>query len=620
MNGTHGDGGEISLSSCEAAEWPSKSRKSNPPSTPSLSGRGVSRAALVAVLLAALSLCARAAAQEPSTEELAWLKAHVIEVKSVNAGTGFDDLRPLKDLIGPARIVALGEGTHGTREFFQMKHRLVEYLATELAFTIFAIEANMPEAYRVNDFVRTGQGEPRQLLAGMYFWTWNTQEVLDLILWMRAFNESGRGRIEFTGFDMQTPDLAMQIAREYVARVEPAYAPSVTTAYADAKKSGPAGGATGFGVATGSFPVAAAAGKRVQYSGYIKTQGITRGWAGLWWRVDGESGVLAFDNMNGRGATGTADWQRYEIELPVAADARNINFGAILTGDGSAWFDELRVELNGEPYAAGAPADFDFESGKLAGFMTGGDGYRVEVDGETAKSGRCSLKITYASQEKGSQIDAKGAAKLCRAIVEHLDEHRADYEAASSAKEFAWARQNARVVQQCYEMFGNEVPRDLSMARNVRWILEQAPPDAKIVLWAHNGHVSADRPGFGMGPMGASLREWYGDKYVVLGFAANTGRYTAITKGEGLSSDNELQAATPGCAEYAFHALGVPRFILDLRQAKADDPAAAWLTRPVKFRSIGALAMDEQFFPLALPRAFDALIYIDATTPTKTLR
>ncbi|HPM23602.1 MAG TPA: hypothetical protein PLP66_06825, partial [Phycisphaerae bacterium] len=120
MNGTHGDGGEISLSSCEAAEWPSKSRKSNPPSTPSLSGRGVSRAALVAVLLAALSLCARAAAQEPSTEELAWLKAHVIEVKSVNAGTGFDDLRPLKDLIGPARIVALGEGTHGTREFFQM--------------------------------------------------------------------------------------------------------------------------------------------------------------------------------------------------------------------------------------------------------------------------------------------------------------------------------------------------------------------------------------------------------------------------------------------------------------------------------------------------------------------
>lgn len=592
---------------------------SDPPPAPSPRGRGVVLSMLGTVVICSLTFATRALAQEPSADELAWLKAHVIELKSVNAGTGFDDLRPLKDLIGPARIVALGEGTHGTREFFQMKHRLVEYLATELGFTIFAIEANLPEAYRVNDFVRTGEGEPRKLLAGMYFWTWNTQEVLDMILWMRAFNESGKGHIEFTGFDMQTPDVAMQIAREYVARVEPHYAPSMAKTYADAKKSTP-GGATGFGVATGSFPVAAAAGKRVRYSGYIKTQDITRGWAGLWWRVDGESGVLAFDNMNGRGATGTSDWKRYEIELPVAADAKNINFGAILTGDGSAWFDDLRVELDGQPYAASAPADSDFESGKLAGFMTGGDGYRVEVDGTTAKSGRHSLKLEYAQNEEGPQLDAKAAAKLCRAIVEHFDERRADYEAASSAKEFAWARQNARVVQQCYEMFSNEVPRDLSMARNVRWILEQAPPDAKIVLWAHNGHVSADRPGFGMGPMGASLREWYGDKYVVFGFAAHSGRYTAITKGQGLSSDNELQAATPGCAEYAFHVLGVPRFILDLRQVKADDDAAAWLTRPVRFRSIGALAMDEQFFPAMLPRAFDALIYIDATTATKTLR
>ena len=200
---------------------------SDPPPAPSPRGRGVVLSMLGTVVICSLTFATRALAQEPSADELAWLKAHVIELKSVNAGTGFDDLRPLKDLIGPARIVALGEGTHGTREFFQMKHRLVEYLATELGFTIFAIEANLPEAYRVNDFVRTGEGEPRKLLAGMYFWTWNTQEVLDMILWMRAFNESGKGHIEFTGFDMQTPDVAMQIAREYVARVEPDYAPSM---------------------------------------------------------------------------------------------------------------------------------------------------------------------------------------------------------------------------------------------------------------------------------------------------------------------------------------------------------------------------------------------------------
>ena len=50
----------------------------------------------------------------------------------------------------------------------------------------------------------------------MYFWTWDTEEVLDMILWMRAFNASGRGRVQFTGFDMQTPTVAMEIVRAFV--------------------------------------------------------------------------------------------------------------------------------------------------------------------------------------------------------------------------------------------------------------------------------------------------------------------------------------------------------------------------------------------------------------------
>lgn len=104
--------------------------------------------------------------------------------------------------IGNARIVALGEATHGTREFFQLKHRMLEFLATWMVFTIFSIEANMPEAYRLNDYVPNAKGDPAQLLKGMYFWTWDTKEVLEMIQRMREFNQSGKGRIEFTGFDM----------------------------------------------------------------------------------------------------------------------------------------------------------------------------------------------------------------------------------------------------------------------------------------------------------------------------------------------------------------------------------------------------------------------------------
>lgn len=79
-----------------------------------------------------------------SDDTRTWLATNVIRLNTVEAGHGFADMQPLKKIIGDARIVALGEATHGTREFFQLKHRMLEFLATEKGFTIFSIEANMP--------------------------------------------------------------------------------------------------------------------------------------------------------------------------------------------------------------------------------------------------------------------------------------------------------------------------------------------------------------------------------------------------------------------------------------------------------------------------------------------
>jgi erythromycin esterase len=136
-----------------------------------------------------------------SDQELNWLKNNLTTIKTVQAESGFDDLEPLKQIIGDSRIVGLGENTHGTSEVFNMKHRLVEFLSTKMNFTIFSIEANMPEAYKLNDYVLHGNGDPPSLLKGMGFW--NTPEVLNMITWMRNFNENGKGIIQFTGFDIQ---------------------------------------------------------------------------------------------------------------------------------------------------------------------------------------------------------------------------------------------------------------------------------------------------------------------------------------------------------------------------------------------------------------------------------
>ena len=196
---------------------------------------------------------------------------HAVRLETPQAGHGFADMAGIKKIVGNARIVSLGEATHGTREFFQLKHRMLEYLATEMGFTIFSIEANMPEAYRLNEYVLNGKGDPAQLLRGMYFWTWDTEEVLDMIKWMRAFDQSGKGRVEFTGFDMQTPAVALQIVRDFVGPNDEEYAAS--DGYTKAPKMATSAQAgSGFGVATSTFPIEAARGKKVRFSGWIKTR------------------------------------------------------------------------------------------------------------------------------------------------------------------------------------------------------------------------------------------------------------------------------------------------------------------------------------------------------------
>jgi len=159
-------------------------------------------------------------------EVKAWIKANAVPLASVEAGQGFKDLEPLEAAVGKARVVSLGEATHGTREFFQLKHRLFEFLVEKLGFTVFAIEANMPEARKVNEYVLEGKGDPAAALAGLYFWTWNTEEVLDLVRWMRRYNEdpAHARKVKFYGFDLQTGTVAAANTRAWLARVDPAQA------------------------------------------------------------------------------------------------------------------------------------------------------------------------------------------------------------------------------------------------------------------------------------------------------------------------------------------------------------------------------------------------------------
>jgi len=162
---------------------------------------------------------------EKSSEEQVreWVAKHAIPLKTVQSGSGFKDLEPLKEMVGDARIISLGEPTHGNREVFQLKHRMIEYLVEEMDFNNFILECPFAEAYDINRYVVDGIGDPEKALAGIYFWTWDTQEVLALIEWMRTYNAdpSNEKKVKFYGMDVQDPERAARVMLDFLKKVDP---------------------------------------------------------------------------------------------------------------------------------------------------------------------------------------------------------------------------------------------------------------------------------------------------------------------------------------------------------------------------------------------------------------
>ena len=158
---------------------------------------------------------------EASDNVVRWLKASAIPLATTSPGGGYGDLEFLRGTIGDARVVALGEATHGTREFFQLKHRVIEYCVAELGFTMICFEAEYGNTLAVNDYVLNGKGSAGDVVSGMVFWTWDTEEVVALVEWVRAWNTTHERKVKFYGFDMQGSTGATMHLLAYLERVSP---------------------------------------------------------------------------------------------------------------------------------------------------------------------------------------------------------------------------------------------------------------------------------------------------------------------------------------------------------------------------------------------------------------
>ncbi|MFF7215147.1 erythromycin esterase family protein [Streptomyces sp. NPDC008238] len=156
-------------------------------------------------------------------EPAAWRARDVLPLNGLDAGAPFDDLRPLERSLRGVRIVGLGEATHGTGEFFRLKHRLLEFLVTELGFSVLAMEASASAGPAVDACVRRGVGDPVAALGGLGFWIWRTHEVLSTLEWLRAHNGTRPedGRVRFVGIDPQRCGDSLGLLEAFLLRTAP---------------------------------------------------------------------------------------------------------------------------------------------------------------------------------------------------------------------------------------------------------------------------------------------------------------------------------------------------------------------------------------------------------------
>ena len=398
-----------------------------------------------------------------------WLDANVHPFDGAHLSLPHSDLGFLRDLVGDASVVSLGEATHGTREFFEMKARILRFLVEEMGFDTFAIEATWPESRRLDRYVRTGEGDPRRLLSGLYFWTWNTEAVLEMIEWMRDHNAAG-GDVGFHGFDMQHPGMALHNVLEYLRRVAPGEA------------------------------------------------------------VAAESKLACL--------------------VAYANDSRN---------------RKLRP------------------------------GYRDETEAYRADCG----------------------ARL-ENVRERLVARRDAHVAIAGEDAYAVAAQSLRVATQYHLRATETQRRDESMAENTLWIRDRIGPDGRMVLWAHNGHVSA-----WPGAQGWYLREALGDEMVIVGFTHGAGEFTAVQVGGRLQTMS-LDPIVPDSFEHFLSSASAPRFALDLRGEDTADSGAAWLAGERPMRWIGAVydVAEPQrwgWWETPLIEWYDVIIWFDSTRATSLL-
>ncbi|AXE79307.1 erythromycin esterase family protein [Streptomyces atratus] len=157
-------------------------------------------------------------------------------LRTTEPGGNTADLRALGSMIGDAKVVGLGEATHGSHEFFTMKERVFRHLVEKKGFTTFALELSWSAGLQIDDYLQTGKGDARKIAKETLTNSpWDREEFVSLIEWMRDYNRHHPDRtVHFMGDDIGAPSLSDEFfgrVTGYVQKNNPEALPRLNELY-----------------------------------------------------------------------------------------------------------------------------------------------------------------------------------------------------------------------------------------------------------------------------------------------------------------------------------------------------------------------------------------------------
>ncbi len=527
-----------------------------------------------------------------------WIRSRAHPLETALAESGFKDMEAFREIVGSARVVSMGEATHGSREVNQMKHRMLEFLVKEKGFTTFAIEAPYVYCIPVNDYVLHGKGNIEEALKDQGVLVGGTEEMQALVEWMRKYNANPKTKrkVSFAGFDLGSPRINGQFSLRYLRETLPEAAdrfqPLIDKLpqYASAEE-------------LLSMPLE-------EMAGHVKTATSFKA------VFERNAGVLS--RMLGP--------ERYAdaLQCAVVTEQAIVNFNMLrnyplvfLNGTEAATVD-------GKRYSSGFDQSFDYLRAlapKLP--LEPSKDLKDLLDGFANIKNLVFTYFTYYKPEDRELIQQR-----VKKVLSDSEQTIATAEDRETTRKALVDLAALLPFLDKYAVRDGEASknllyyRDECLSKNALRLLERGGPQAGLMTWAHNGHVEK---GSGTRTLGGAITKALGSRHLVVGFSVNRGSLQAFAR----PGSEAAQKYGPGIKGFYFapspvgsldHTLsqtGIRSFFVDLRDPK-DERVASWLDKPQVTRYVDSVfdpfCDSISFRQLAPRKSFDVIIFMNETT------